>query len=147
MRSATDLINNPGKSRQPTTSQSLTEEQVDAVVYFYARLDMTDPTQFKTMFPDKKTEKLSKQEYAPHIISLSKKQIDGAFDQLHKLRQSGNPDYKWLNIDQVIGLCSDQAPAGIYKMFPPALPEPEETKHKRKDLGRRTLDSILSTLK
>lgn len=133
-------------SRAPLSSADLSKEQLGAVVYFFARLRTTDPVQFDTIMPDEKTEALVKREHSRYLKDFTKDQIDRGFDELHRLRQAGDKDYKWLNIDKVIGLIAnpntDGKPAGIYKLFAPlALPD-KTAQEKAKKAGAAQLEAM-----
>lgn len=147
MNPIANIIDAPKElSRAPLSSSDLTKEQLGAVVYFFARLRTTDPVQFDTIMPDEKTESLVKREHSRYIKDFTKAQIDRGFDELHRLRQSGEKDFKWLNIDKVIGLISnpnaDGNPAGIHKVFAPlALPD-KTAQEKAKKVGSVELDRM-----
>ena len=135
------------KSRAPVSSDQLTENQRQAVGYFFARLRSVDPVQYDAMMPDEKTEAITKREYAQHIMNFTKDQIDNGIDGLHTHRQQNDPDYKFLNIDKAIGLVANNghkyaSRAGIYKEFPKALPEPPEYKTRRRKAGEAELEKL-----
>lgn len=144
-----DVSNYTGGAIQSVSSESLTDHQKDAVWYFFNRIRALDAGQFKQLCPDEKTESMVKREYAAHIIGLSKYQIDLSFDAYHRERQAHNKEYKFLNIDMLIGLAknngkspSDSAPAGIYKEFEKlALPD-KSAQERAEKAGGEVLDGL-----
>lgn len=138
MKQVGELIRPGMLAKAPMGSDQLTKEQREAVGYFFVRLKAIDPTQYDTLMPDLKTETLLKREYAPYLKDYTKQQIDRGLEMLHRKRQEGDPDYRWLNIDSVIRLiegkvCGEQAPAGIYRYFEPlGLPDKAAEEKARK---------------
>lgn len=141
-------------AKVPVSSSELTPEQRKAVGYFFARLKMISSQQYDLLMPDSKTESLIKREYAPHLIAFTKNQIDIGLEAFHSLRQRGDPDYKFLDLDKIIGLigCNghkpgEQPPAGIYKPFPKSHRiESETLKSKRKRAGESCLAGLKAML-
>lgn len=129
-------------ANRPMGSDELTPVQRDAVGYFFARLKTADPSQYAVLIPSDKTRIALSRTYAPYIKDFTRDQVDAGFDRFHKLRQGGDERFRWLNIDQVIGLIAgtlkleaeeNQAPAGIYKYFEPlALPDKTAEEKARK---------------
>ena len=147
MKSITPIVNNPAV-KTPIGSDQITKEQAGAVGYFFARLQVIDSGQYHQLIPDPATEQVVKREYAAHLMNFSKDQIDKGLAQFHQLRPQGNLDYKFMNVDRIIGLMNDSngARAGMYKSKPPELPEPPDVKQARKAKGRDVCGSILSDL-
>ena len=111
----------------------MNESQRDSVAYFFLRLKATDPQQYDVLLPDEKTEAVIKREYAAHIMNFSREQIDKGIHDWHYQRQQQNPDYRFLNIDQVVGLvCEANTARPEHRVFTKALPEPKEVIHRRK---------------
>lgn len=96
----------------PVGAEQLDDDQLNAVIYFFTRLKMLDPIQFDSVCPDTKTEKLVKREYAIFICDLTKEQIDNGFNEYHAMRQSGDPEARFLNIDKIVGLSSKKVVSG-----------------------------------
>jgi hypothetical protein len=151
MQDVTTLLAKPPTQhqRRPMSSAELTEEQRNAVGYFFARLRLVNATQYDALMPDEKTEQITKREYAAHLIGFTQEQIDRGLAGLHEMRQMGHPDYRFLDINQAIGLIAhggvtEGNPARIHKPFAP-LQLPDKTAQERsKAAGARTLDSLKS---
>ena len=131
---------------RPVSSSDLTKEQRDSVGYFFYRLKAIDPLEFDRMMPDEKTEAIVKREYASSLIGIKKPQMDNGFAYLHDKRMSNDPDYRFLNIDKIIGLMHEGASNAAQKIFTPSLPEPESAKAERKAKGRERMASLKSML-
>lgn len=129
-------------ANRPVGSDELTPEQRDAVGYFFARLKTADPSQYAVLIPSDKTRVALSRTYAPYVKDFTRDQIDAGFDRFHKLRQVGDERFRWLNIDQAIGLVAgtlqleseaNKPPAGMYKYFEPlALPDKTAEEKARK---------------
>lgn len=142
---------------KPVGAEMLSKEQRDAVAYFFFRLKAIDPAEYDRLLPDSKTERIVKREYAGSLIPLSKENMDAGFAYWHKKRQEGDPDFRFLNIDRVIGLMYENDSGfrghkyidGLEKdddgeYYRVRLPEPEEIRQARKDRGRQHCRRLLS---
>lgn len=130
--------------KRPMGADQLTLPEREAVGYFFVRLKMLDPMQFDNLMPDDKTERLIKREYAPYLRHLTRDKIDAGFAVIHDLRQQGDPEHKFLNIDKIIGVICDRTTgrAGIYKVFEP-LGLPDKTAEERaRKAARPHLDEL-----
>ena len=141
-----------GEVRVPTSRAEMTDDQAKAVAYFYARLSAVYGTEYMRCFPDEKTEAVSKREHGPFIMGYTKAQIDKGIDALHVSRQSGEDKYKWLNIDEVIGLVKSGGNVtgdrvGAYKVFDRKSALTDQTAlAKSKKAGASALDSMKELL-
>lgn len=132
----------------------LADFERDLVIYFFAKLRLADPRFYNQAMPDDKTEKITKREYSQAIRYLTKEQVDNGFVLLHKAMAGNEPDYRFLTISKVIGLCDGSAmiasqegvQAGAHKVLPPALPEPKEYKSKRYEEGIKHTSALLAML-
>ncbi len=138
-----------GEVRVPTSGADMTDSQVDAVAYFYLRLSTIYGTEYLRHYPDENTEAVSKREHGVYVMNYTKAQIDKGMDALHVSRQSGDDKYKWLNIDEAIGLVKSGGNVtgdrvGAYKVFDrkKALTD-QTTLARRKKAGRSALDEML----
>jgi predicted Zn-ribbon and HTH transcriptional regulator len=142
-----------GEVRVPTSRAEMSDDQAKAVAYFYARLSAVYGPEYMRCFPDEKTEAVSKREHGPFIMGYTKAQIEKGIDALHVSRQSGEDKYKWLNIDEVIGLVKSGGNVtgdrvGAYKVFDKKAALTDQTAlAKRKVAGRSCLDEMLGSLK
>ena len=141
-----------GAVRVPTARVDMSDDQAKAVAYFYARLSAIYGTEFMRHYPDETTEAVSKREHGPFIMGYTKAQIDKGMDALHVSRQSGEDKFKWLNIDEAIGLVKSGGNVtgdrvGAYKRFKPLVALTDQTAlAKRKVAGRSALDDMLGSL-
>lgn len=146
MKAISEIIDKPLNQsvRRPMGSDELTKDQASAVGYFFVRLKMLDPLQYDTMMPDTKTEGLIKREHAAYLKDLTREKIDAGFAIVHEYRQSGDPDFKFLNIDRIVGvICGSTASrAGMYKLFSP-IGLPDITAQERaKEAGAKELERL-----
>jgi hypothetical protein len=130
---------------KPIGSDQMTPDQAKLVGYFFFRLKACDPIEYDRMMPDPKTEAIIKREYAGYILSLNREKIDRGFAYWHDRRQAGDPDYRFMNIDRLLGLVNDSS-AGVaaHKYFLPSPPETAEQLAARKAIGREKMKSITS---
>ena len=129
---------------KPVGAEQLTKEQRDAVAYFFVRLKAIDPLEYDRMMPDETTERMIKREYASSIMCLTKDRMDSGFATLHKKRMDNEPEYRFINIDKILGLMHEDRHGAAHKYFTPGLPEPESAKAARKARGREQCSKILS---
>lgn len=87
----------------------LTDEQIQIVGYFFARLRVIYGNQYAVNYPDETTEKLAKREYAREICSVTPEKLAKGFEVLHKQRQTNAEAWKYLDIDKIIGLIKNGA--------------------------------------
>ena len=133
--------------KRPMGSDQLTQDQRDSVGYFFLRLKTTDPGEYDRLMPDEKTEAIVKREYASHVMNYRRDKIDQGISDWHAFRQSGDPDYRFLNIDRVVGLISGAARSmALYKPFQPSLPESKSEKEARKKRGREHVQRLRNIL-
>lgn len=147
MKSINELIEKP---KTEITERQYSQAEQDAVAYFFFKLKIVYVTQYKSAFPDDKTERIIKREYAPHICGFTRDQINRGIDALHNARREYPDDWEFMNIDKVIGLVMNPegygdpehcAPAGIHKVFPPLL-EDKTKKERAKEVGESELKRL-----
>ena len=134
--------------KQITEKAPLNDFERDLVIYFFAKLKLTDPRFYLQAMPDEKTEKITKREFSESLRTLTKEKIDCGFAELHQLMATNHPDYKFLTIPKVIGVCSGAAsegnPAGAHKYFEPlALPD-KTAQEKARKAGACELDRLMN---
>lgn len=129
-------------ARRPMTGDELTPQQKQAVGYFIRRLKLVSPAEFDRMVPSAEVRKEIQRDYAPYVKDFSRAHIDAGFDRLHTLRQQGDPEYKFLDIDKAIGLIQMAARQGVYSprsgKFFIAKPDPEAQPKYLPDANRKT---------
>jgi|GEM_PF-2488232 len=143
--------------KAPMGADQLTDNQRKAVAYTFARLKMITPQQYDLLMPDDKTEGLVKKEFTPHLMNFHKDQIDIGLDAFHRLRQQGDSDYRFLDIDKIVGLIitggkapSEVSRAGMYTEFkdrdePKQLTD-EKQVHRRRKVASSEIDNMKSML-
>lgn len=136
--------------RQITEKAPLNDYERDLVIYFFAKLKLADPRFYLQAMPDEKTEKITKREFSESLRVLTKEKIDCGFAELHQLMATNHPDYKFLTIPKVVGVCNVAAkegnPARAHKEFEPlALPNKTAMEKARK-AGACELDRLMSML-
>lgn len=136
------------QNRQITEKAPLNDGERDQVIYFFAKLKLTDPRFYLQAMPDEKTEKITKREFSEQLRGLSKEKIDNGFAQLHQLMGGSDPEYRFLTIPKVIGVCNGAAAegvqAGAHKLFE-VLAIPDLTSiEKARESGRKELDGLLN---
>ena len=98
--------------------------------------------------PDEKTEKITKREFSEHIRYLTKEKIDCGLAQLHQLMGASDPEYRFLTIPKVIGVCTgasnEGVQAGAYKRFEPLAIPDITSMEKAREAGRKELTGLLS---
>lgn len=134
--------------RQVTEKAPLNDYERDLVIYFFAKLKLADPRFYIQAMPDEKTEKITKREFSESIRTLNEEKIDCGFAELHQLMAANHPDYKFLTIPKVIGVCTGAAregnPAAAHKPFEPlALPDKTSLEKARK-AGACELDRLMT---
>lgn len=137
------------RNHGPIGSGELTKDERDAVGYFFIKLKATAGTQYDSMFQTPTILSVAKREYARHIIKYSREQIDKGFDRFRELKQDGEKDYQFVDIDKIIGLMKEGITNGsskMYQRFLPATPETEDNKRERKRVGAEKTRRILDFL-
>ncbi len=138
------------QNKKITEKAPLNDYERDLVIYFFAKLKLADPRFYLQAMPDEKTEKITKREFSEQLRKLTKEQIDNGFAQLHRLMAASDPNYRFLTIPKVIGVCNGSSQegvqAGAYKRFEPlAIPDLTSIEKARK-AGRIEIDGLLSML-
>jgi hypothetical protein len=102
MKSVSDLIMKP--KSEVGQEKELQPEQKDAIGYFFAKLRIIYGNQYLVNYPDEKTEAFAKREYARHIVEITREQMDEGFDLLHQQRQKNADEWRYMDVDKIIGL-------------------------------------------
>lgn len=142
------LIGYTAQNRQITERAPLNDFERDLVIYFFAKLKLTDPRFYLQAMPDEKTEKITKREFSEQLRGLGKERIDCGFAQLHQFMGANDPEYRFLTIPKVIGVCngaaSEGVQAGAYKLFAPLALQDLTAAEKSLKAGRNELDGLLN---
>ena len=148
MKNINELMRPGSQVKKPMGSDELTRQEIDSVAYFFARVKMIDPMFYDLAMPDSTTEAIVKREHAVFVKDLTRDAMDIGFASLHALRQQGEPDYKYLTLDKIIGVICDSStkPAGIYKYFKPAGIEDKTKREKDREIAKQEIEKIKSIL-
>lgn len=92
-----------GQPKTPAKAP-LDQSQANAVGYFFARLRAIYANQYTVNYPDERTEMYAKREYARQICDITRERMDEGFEALHQQRQQNHEDWKYLDLDKIIGL-------------------------------------------
>lgn len=147
MKHISTITSQPPEMKRPMGSDQLNQEQRDAVGYFFARLKLFNSAQYDALMPDETTERLTKREYAAHLIGFTRDQIDKGLAAYHDARQSGIKGFEFLDIDRAIGMVkhggnAEGNPARIHKPFEPlALPD-KTAQEKARKAGASELEKM-----
>jgi hypothetical protein len=132
----------------------LADFEKDTISYFFAKMKLTDQRFYDQSIPDANVERITKRDYANQIRYMTNEQIDSGFVALRKLMAANHPDYRFLTIPKIIGVCDGTAQikrgegvqAGAHRVLPKALPEPPEYKTKRYQKGISETSALLAML-
>lgn len=132
----------------------LADYEKDTISYFFAKMKLTDQRFYDQAIPDRNVEQITKRDYANQIRYMTNEQIDSGFVALRKLMAANHPDYRFLTIPKIIGVCDGTAQIkreegiqdGASKILPPALPEPPEYRTKRYEEGLKHTSALLAML-
>jgi len=132
-----------------TRSADLTENQKQAIKYFFARLQRVYQAEYRRQLPDKDAIIACRQEFSHLIMNIPLETMDRGFDALHTELSSSDSEYRFMKLDPVIELIRTGgnltgSQAGAYKVFKKALPMSEEHKNKRKNRGIEGCRSLMS---
>jgi len=121
---------NSGERRSAKSAPPLTPLEREAVMYFFAKFKLLDPGAFDAAMPDEKTEKVTKTEFANMIRGFTKERMDAGFYELKKQIGMNEPAYRFLTVAKVVGFIANNGSseahrAGMYKIGPPAIVNPE----------------------
>jgi len=80
-----------------------TQYEIDATKYLYNRVRaIWGESKFKTAFPTSDSLIISRREYAKKIGVLSREDIDRVIDCAVQRMESGEEDFKWVNIGLIL---------------------------------------------
>jgi len=129
-------------TRQPNFS---THER-DVTGYFFLRLSNIYPQQYQTAYPDKEAVNYAKKEYAKTIGQFSREQINEAFEQCKLLKRNNHKDFKWPDVDAVLGLITKRWEEKCHKSFEPlALPD-KSAMERSEAIGKEILKDLKALL-
>ena len=132
-----------------TRSSDLTNNQKQAIKYFFGRLQRVYQAEYRRQLPDESTQRACKQEFSHLVMNIPLETMDKGFDALHLELANYESEYRFMKLDPVIELIRTGgnltgSQAGAYKVFKKALPMSEQHKNKRKNRGIEGCKSLMS---
>ena len=131
--------------------QTFSEDDKDAIAYFFMRLQNTYGTaKMQSQWPDSESLGLARREFGKQIAKFSREEMAEAFDLVHKEKRAGNSRFEWPDIDAIIGLLTNEGvftgSAGTlaHKIYKPENLLEYGTKAERKAKGRAACAEILA---
>lgn len=108
----------------------------------------------QTTWPDEKTLKLAKMEYAKTIGQFTREQIHKAFEAVKRERQAGNEKFEWPNVDAILGLLTHEGEmtgtwgTGAHKPLPKTHRiEHKATKEQKKARAKQECQNLRDILR
>ena len=130
--------NSQTPTTQSTTGDRFTQEQKAKAVLFFSRLQLIYGHRFTVQWPDEKTIKLARREWAHEIDTLTVDEIEKALQRAKAKLIEGDGDFYWPDVGRILGLARDNRAAG-HKPFQPALPAGEAVVNARRKMARKGL--------
>ena len=92
-----------------TRLQTFSDDDKDAIAYFFMRLQNTYGTaKMQSQWPDAESLSLARREFGKQIAKFSREEMAEAFDLVHKEKRAGNDRFSWPDIDAIIGLLTNE---------------------------------------
>lgn len=123
---------------QSTTGDRFTREQKAKAVLFFSRLQLIYGHRFTVQWPDEKTIKLARREWAHEIDTLTVDEIEKALQRAKAKLIEGDGDFYWPDVGRILGLAREHR-AAAHKAFQPALPAGEAVVSARRKMARKGL--------
>ena len=102
MKNINEIVS--GNQAKAPARRPLTDDEIQQVGMFFARLRVIYGNQYLVNFPDESTEKFAKMEYARQICAIKPDRLSEGFQALHRQRQQNPQDWKFMDLDRIIGL-------------------------------------------
>lgn len=103
------------KKSNQTVQTRLTQGQVDTVGYFFARVRVIYGHQYMVNFPDEATENYAKREFARQVCDIPREIMDKGFQALHRVRQDKPDEWRFIDLDRIIGLVKTGGEEAFYR--------------------------------
>jgi len=107
-------------------------------VLFFSRLQLIYGHRFTVQWPDEKTIKLARREWAHEIDTLTVDEIEKALQRAKARLIEGDGDFYWPDVGRILGLAREHR-AAAHKAFQPALPAGEAVVTARRKMARKGL--------
>ena len=130
-----------------TRLQTFSDDDKDAIAYFFMRLQNTYGTaKMQSQWPDAESLSLARREFGKQIAKFSREEMAEAFDLVHKEKRSGNDRFSWPDIDAIIGLLTNEGvftgSAGTLAHKPYVAELPSCTAAERKEFAAKGIAEL-----
>lgn len=112
-------------------------------------LNLYGAAKMNSVWPDEKTLRLAKMEYAKTIGKFSREQINDAFEAVKREKQAYNEKFEWPNVDAILGILTKEGEitgawgTGAHKIWEPErLLEDIGARERATKAGKRELDAL-----
>ncbi|WP_339624361.1 hypothetical protein [uncultured Marinobacter sp.] len=137
--------NSPIRTTRSGTGDRFTQEQKAKTVLFFNRLQLIYGRRFGVQWPDEKTLRLARREWAGEIDALSVEQLETALARAKRRLIEGDADFYWPDVGRILGLARERRSAA-HRVLPPALPEGECVRRARQQAARRGMARVWQVL-
>lgn len=103
---------------------------------FFSRLQLIYGHRFTVQWPDEKTIKLARREWAHEIDALTVDELEKALRRAKAKLIEGDGDFYWPDVGRILGLARENR-TEAHKAFPPALPAGEAVVSARRKMARK----------
>ena len=130
-----------------TRLQTFSDDDKDAIAYFFMRLQNTYGTaKMQSQWPDAESLSLARREFGKQIAKFSREEMAVAFDLVHKEKRAGNDRFSWPDIDAIIGLLTNEGvftgSAGTLAHKPYVAELPSCTAAERKEFAAKGIAEL-----
>ena len=105
-------------------------------MFFFNRLQLIYGHRFTVQWPDEKTIKLARREWAHEVDALSVDELEKALQRAKAKLIEGDGDFYWPDVGRILGLAKEHR-AAAHKGFQPALPAGEAVVSARRKMARK----------
>ena len=105
-------------------------------MFFFNRLQLIYGHRFTVQWPDEKTIKLARREWAHEVAALSVDELEKALQRAKAKLIEGDGDFYWPDVGRILGLAKEHR-AAAHKAFQPALPAGEAVVSARRKMARK----------
>lgn len=149
VQGVTNDLQSSDNSQTPTTLSStgdgFSQEQKRKTVLFFNRLQLIYGHRFTLQWPDEKTIRLARREWAGEVDALSWEQLETALVRAKAKLIEGDADFYWPDVGRILGLARDRRSAA-HQTFQKVLPEGDSVKQSRRKAARKGMARLRSIL-
>ena len=140
-------VTTPVTSTTTQRLQTFSDDDKDAIAYFFMRLQNTYGTaKMQSQWPDSESLSLARREFGKQIAKFSREEMAEAFDLVHKEKRAGNDRFSWPDIDAIIGLLTNEGvftgSAGTLAHKPYVAELPSCTAAERKEFAKKGIAEL-----